>query len=145
MGTEESIAIFLDKEELIAPVVTSVITSGTGYIQGNFTLERAQDIALLLESGRLPVPVELIQERDIDAILGVDSLNRSVVAGLVGLGLVLLFMALYYRVPGVVAAVALLIYAALLLAIFKILPVTLTLSVSPRRYCRWVWRWMPTS
>ncbi len=128
VGTEESIAIFLDKEELISPVVTSVITSGTGYIQGNFTLQRAQDIALLLESGRLPVPVELVQERDIDAILGVDSLNKSVVAGLVGLGLVLLFMTLYYRVPGAVAAVALLIYAALLLAIFKVLPVTLTLS-----------------
>ena len=128
VGTEEAIAIFLDNEELIAPVVTSIITSGTGYIQGNFTLERAQDIALLLESGRLPVPIELIQERDIDAILGADSLNRSVVAGLVGLGLVLLFMALYYRVPGVVAAVSLLIYAALLLSIFKILPVTLTLS-----------------
>ena len=128
VGTEESIAIFLDKEELISPIVTSVITSGTGYIQGNFTLQRAQDIALLLESGRLPVPVELVQERDIDAILGVDSLNRSVVAGLVGLGLVLVFMTLYYRVPGAVAAVALLIYAALLLAIFKVLPVTLTLS-----------------
>ena len=128
VGTEESIAIFLDKEELIAPVVTSVITSGTGFIQGNFTLERAQDIALLLESGRLPVPVELVQERDIDAILGVDSLNKSVIAGLVGLGLVLLFMTLYYRVPGAIAAVALLIYAALLLAIFKVLPVTLTLS-----------------
>ena len=128
VGTEESIAIFLDKEELIAPVVTSVITSGTGFIQGNFTLERARDIALLLESGRLPVPVELVQERDIDAILGVDSLNKSVIAGLVGLGLVLLFMTLYYRVPGAIAAVALLIYAALLLAIFKVLPVTLTLS-----------------
>ena len=128
VGTEESIAIFLDKEELISPVVTSVITSGTGYIQGNFTLQRAQDIALLLESGRLPVPVELVQERDIDAILGVDSLNKSVIAGLVGLGLVLVFMTLYYRVPGAVAAVALLIYAALLLAIFKVLPVTLTLS-----------------
>ena len=128
VGTEESIAIFLDKEELISPVVTSVITSGTGYIQGNFTLQRAQDIALLLESGRLPVPVELVQERDIDAILGVDSLRKSAIAGLVGLGLVLLFMTLYYRVPGAVAAVALLIYAALLLAIFKVLPVTLTLS-----------------
>ncbi len=128
VGTEESIAIFLDNEELIAPVVTDVITSGTGFIRGTFTLERAQDIALLLEAGRLPVPIELIQERGIDAILGADSLRRSVVAGLVGLGLVLVFMALYYRVPGIVAAVALLIYAALLLAIFKILPVTLTLS-----------------
>ena len=86
VGTQEAIAIFLDEEELIAPVVSSVITSGTAYIQGNFTLERAQDIALLLESGRLPVPVELIQKRNIDATLGVDSLNRSVVAGLVGLG-----------------------------------------------------------
>ena len=109
-------------------MVTSVITSGTGYIQGNFTIERAQDIALLLESGRLPVDIELIQERDIDAILGADSLNKSVIAGLVGLGLVLLFMTLYYRIPGAVAALALLIYAVLLLAIFKALPVTLTLS-----------------
>ena len=128
VGTEEAIAIFLDGEELISPVVTSVITSGTGYIQGNFTIERAQDIALLLESGRLPVDIELIQERDIDAILGADSLNKSVIAGLVGLGLVLLFMTLYYRIPGAVAALALLIYAVLLLAIFKALPVTLTLS-----------------
>ena len=128
VGTQDAIAIFLDGEELISPVVSAVITTGTGFIQGNFTLERAQDIALLLESGRLPVPIELIQERDIDAILGSDSLNKSVVAGLVGLGLVLLFMTLYYRVPGVVASLALLIYASLLLAIFKLMPVTLTLS-----------------
>ena len=128
VGTSDQIAIFLDGEELIAPVVTSVITGGTAFIQGNFTFERASDIALLLEAGRLPLPIELIKEQSVDAILGADSLRKSVVAGLIGLGLVLLFMVLYYRAPGVIAAGALIIYTALLLAIFKIIPVTLTLS-----------------
>ena len=129
VNTPEQIAIFLDEEELIAPVVSSVITGGAAFIQGrDFSVERVRDIALLLESGRLPIPIELVQERDVDAILGADSLAKSVVAGLVGLALVFLFMALYYRIPGLVAAVALLIYAAFVLAIFKIIPVTLTLS-----------------
>jgi preprotein translocase subunit SecD len=91
-------------------------------------LERVRDVALLLESGRLPVPIELIQERDVDAILGADSLRKSVIAGLVGLGLVLAFMVLYYRVPGIVASVSLIIYASMVLAIFKLMPITLTLS-----------------
>ena len=72
--------------------------------------------------------IELTRERDVDAILGADSLSKSVVAGAVGLALVLLFMTLYYRAPGVIASAALLVYAILILAIFKILPVTLTLS-----------------
>ena len=123
------IAIYLDGRELIAPVVTQAITSGTAIIQGNnFTLEETVDIALQLEGGRLPVPILLVQERDVDAILGADSLQKSVVAGAVGLGLVFLFMILYYRVPGVIASVALLSFAILVLAIFKLLPVTLTLS-----------------
>ena len=83
---------------------------------------------MLLESGRLPIPIELIKERDVDAMLGADSLAKSVKAGLAGLGLVLLFMALYYRAPGIIAAVALMIYAILVLAIFKMAPVTLELS-----------------
>ena len=128
VGTNESIAIFLDGEELISPVVQAVITTGVATISGGFTLERSRDIARLLESGRLPVPIELIQERDIDAILGADSLRKSAIAGAVGLALILLFMVLYYRVPGVVAALSLLIYSTLVLAIFKLLPVTLTLS-----------------
>lgn len=123
------IAIFLDDKELIAPTVTQPITSGTGIIQGrDFTLDRARDISLLLEGGRLPLPIELIQERDVDAILGADSLKKSALAGIIGLLLVFLFMILYYRVPGVIASIALLIYAVLVLAIFKLLPVTLTLS-----------------
>ena len=124
----DSIAIFLDDEELIAPVVRQPITTGTAIIEGGFTLERAQDISLLLEGGRLPFDITLIQERSVDAILGSDSLAKSVVAGVVGLALVFLFMTLYYRVPGLVASLALLIYTLLVLAVFKLMPVTLTLS-----------------
>ena len=128
-STQDQIAILLDDEELISPVVQSPITSGTSIIQGSqFTIQRVRDLALLLESGRLPVPIELVQERDVDAILGADSLRKSVIAGLIGLALVMLFMTLYYRLPGGVASVALLIYALMVLAVFKILPITLTLS-----------------
>ena len=124
----DSIAVFLDGVELIAPVVRQPITTGTAIVEGGFTLDRANDISLQLEGGRLPIPITLIQERGVDAILGADSLAKSVVAGMVGLGLVFLFMTLYYRVPGLVASVALVLYAAMVLAIFKLLPVTLTLS-----------------
>jgi preprotein translocase subunit SecD len=128
-GTTDLLAIFLDDEELIAPGVTQAITGGAAFIQGrDFTPDRARDIAQLLEAGRLPIPIELVQERDVDAILGADSLRKSVIAGLIGLALVLVFLVAYYRVPGLVAAVALIIYGVLMLAIFKILPVTLTLS-----------------
>ena len=128
-GTSDQLAIFLDDQELIAPVVQTAITGGSAFIQGrDFTIDRVRDIALLLEAGRLPLPIELIQERDVDAILGADSLKKSVVAGGVGLALVLFFMTAYYRVPGLIAALALAIYAALVLAVFKLLPVTLTLS-----------------
>jgi preprotein translocase subunit SecD len=128
-GSPDQIAIILDGVELIAPVVNQPITSGTAFIQGaGFTFERVQDIALLLEGGRLPLPITLIQERDVDAILGADSLRKSTIAGAVGLALVLLFMIAYYRAAGVVAAISLTMYAVLLLAVFKLLPVTLTLS-----------------
>ncbi len=125
----DAIAIFLDEEELISPTVSSAITSGAAIIQGrDFTVERVRDVALLLEAGRLPIPINQVEKRTVDAILGADSLRKSVIAGLIGLGLVLLFMVLYYRVPGAAAAVALVIYAALILAIFKIIPITLDLS-----------------
>ena len=128
-GVRDQIAIILDGKELIAPVVNSPITQGTAIIQGpDFTIERVKELALLLESGRLPVPIQLIQERDVDAMLGADSLRKSVVAGITGLCLVLLFMILYYRLPGLMASFSLLIYAVIVLAIFKLIPVTLTLS-----------------
>ena len=128
-GGPDLLAIFLDDKELISSRVISPITGGAAFIEGrDFTFERVSDIALLLEAGRLPVTIELIQERTVGAILGADSLAKSVVAGLVGLALVLLFMVVYYRAPGVVAAAALVIYAMLLLAIFKIIGLTLELS-----------------
>ena len=105
------------------------ITGGSAFIQGpDFTFDRVRTIAISLESGRLPVPIEVIQERSVDATLGKDSLNKSLIAGMVGLGLVLLFMVIYYRLAGLVAASSLVIYAILLLSIFKLWPITLTLS-----------------
>jgi preprotein translocase subunit SecD len=91
-------------------------------------MERVRTIAIQLESGRLPVPLKLVKESTVDAVLGADSLRRSLMAGLVGLALVFLFTIIYYRVPGIVAGMALLIYASIALAIFKLLPVTLTLA-----------------
>ena len=96
LNTDDRLAIFLDEEELIAPGVNQVITGGSAYIEGrDFTPDRVRDISQLLEAGRLPIPIELIQERDVDAILGADSLKKSVVAGAIGLLLVIIFMILY--------------------------------------------------
>ncbi len=126
------IAIILDGDELLAPVAKSPILNGQGFIEGSkqdpFTVEEVQRIAIQLNSGRLRVPLELIQETTVDAILGSESLEKSLQAGLVGLGLVLLFMIAYYRAAGLVAAVALANYVIIALAVFKLLPVTLTLA-----------------
>ena len=122
------IAIIMDEQLLLAPVARSWIRDGRTQISGNFSREEAQTRAIQLESGRLPVPLKLIQESDVDALLGSESLRNSLIAGLVGLGLVLVFMILYYRMAGVVAAFALVFYAIIVLAIFKMIPVTLELA-----------------
>lgn len=128
-GTNNRTAIFLDDEVLLAPVAQKAILGGQAYIEGpTFTLQRVQTLAIQLEAGRLPVPIEVILEQDVDATLGADSLRKSLLAGYAGLGLVILFMALYYRAPGVLATLALVVYVSLLLAIFKLVPVTLTLA-----------------
>ena len=129
LNTDDRLAIFLDEEELIAPGVNQVITGGSAYIEGrDFTPDRVRDISQLLEAGRLPIPIELIQERDVDAILGADSLKKSVLAGAIGLLLVIIFMILYYRIPGLIAGITLILYASFLITVFKLIPVTLTLS-----------------
>ena len=127
----DRLAIFLDDEELVAPGVDQSvggIAGGRAIIEGRFTPERARTIAIQLRSGALPVELHLIQERTVDATLGDDSLQKSLIAGGVGLVLLLIFMIVYYKIPGLVAALALVMYTALLLAIFKGIPVTLTLS-----------------
>ena len=128
-GTGDRIAIFLDDEELLAPVAQQAILGGRAIIEGqNFTTERVRTISIQLESGRLPVPIRVIQEHDVDATLGKEALEKSLQAGYIGFGLVVLFMILYYRVPGFIAALALISYVALVLAIFKLIPITLTLA-----------------
>ena len=125
--SDEVIAVFLDEKELIAPVAQAHIRDGRSQITGGFNREEARTLAIQLKSGSLPVPLTLIQEESVDSILGKESLRLSLMAGLVGLGLVLIFVVAYYRAAGVVAAVALIYYAAVTLAIFKLVPITLTL------------------
>lgn len=126
--TTKRIAIIMDDQLLLAPVARAWIRDGRTQISGNFTREEAQTRAIQLESGRLPVPLKLIQESDVDALLGEESLKNSLIAGLVGLGLVFVFMIIYYRMAGVVAAFALMFYAVIVLAIFKMIPITLELA-----------------
>ena len=97
-------------------------------MSGNFSAERVRTISIQLESGRLPIPIVVVQESSVDATLGAESLRKSLIAGIAGLGLVLLFIVMYYKVPGLVAVMALVMYTVVLLAIFKLVPITLTLA-----------------
>ena len=129
VGVEtKRIAVFLDDELLIAPVSLAWIRDGRSSITGNFSREEASTLAIQLQSGSLPVPLRLIQQSDVDALLGSASLERSLMAGLIGLGLVLVFMIAYYRAAGIVAALALAFYTVIVLAVFKLVPITLGLS-----------------
>lgn len=122
------VAILLDGQVLMAPTVQTVISDGTAQITGQFTAEQTKQMALLLNSGALPAPVKVIQQRTIGATLGQDSINKSLVAGLVGLGIVAFFMIANYGRLGVLADFALIIYSLVVFAIFKLVPVTLTLA-----------------
>ncbi|MBD1827083.1 protein translocase subunit SecD [Microcoleus vaginatus GB1-A2] len=131
-GTGRSIGIFLDEIMISSPVVgvefaQTGITGGSAVIQGNFTTQEANDLAVQLRGGALPVPVEIVENRTIGASLGKDSIQSSINAGIGGLVLVLIFMVAYYRLPGLIANIALLIYALLTWAAFVLLGVTLTL------------------
>jgi preprotein translocase subunit SecD len=122
---QKPLGIFLDNKLISAPTVQSVIED-RGVITG-VTINDAKTLSIQLNSGSLDVPLAIIQRSDIDATLGADSLQKSLIAGLIGLVLVVLFMITYYRVPGVVASISLLIYGVLVLAVFKLIPVVLTL------------------
>lgn len=119
--------VFLDEFPISAPVVQTPITNGTGQISGNFSLEEAKTLANLLNSGSLPVPIKLIEQRTVEASLGQESMQKSVIAGLVGLSMVIAFMAIYYGRLGILASLALLIYGVLTIAIYKLVPIVLTL------------------
>ncbi len=120
------LTIVLDKEVISSPVISAVIED-KGTITGNFTLAEAQQLATQLRFGSLPVPLRIESTRQVGATLGEQSIAASIRAGIIGVIVVLLFMLIYYRLPGVLADVALIIYVLLSFAVFKLLGVTLTL------------------
>jgi preprotein translocase subunit SecD len=131
-GTGRSIGVFLDNDPISTPTVgaefaATGISGGKAVITGNFTTATATDLAVQLRGGSLPVPVKIQEIRTVGATLGRDSIQSSFYAGIGGLGLVMVFMAVYYRLPGIIADVALIIYSILTLAAFNLLDVTLTL------------------
>ncbi len=121
------LAIVLDKKVISAPIINSAITGGQGVIQGNFTVDTANALAVQLRYGSLPVPVKIVESQTVGPTLGADSVRKSVLAGAIGLAVVVLFMALYYRLPGIIADLALVTYAILSLMIFKMVGFTLSL------------------
>lgn len=130
-GTGRVLGIFLDGTLISSPSVavdyaTTGITGGRASIS-TFTTEQAAELAIQLRGGALPVPIEIVENRTVGATLGKDSVRRSLYAGIGGLILVLIFMVLYYRLPGVIADIALIVYALLTFALFSLLQVTLTL------------------
>nr|MBP9761309.1 protein translocase subunit SecD [Candidatus Magasanikbacteria bacterium] len=122
------IAIFLDGAAISIPNVNTVIPQGKAIITGNFTIKEAQELAQRLNTGALPVPIELVSQQSIGASLGAVSLAQSVKAGVVGILLIMVFMLFYYRLPGLVSIFSLSLYVALTLAVFKLVGVTLTLA-----------------
>ncbi len=122
------LTIVLDKRVISSPVINTEIPDGAGVIQGSFTQESANALAVQLRYGSLPVPLKVVETRIIGPTLGEDSLNRSLVAGLIGFAIVILFMGIYYRLPGITADISILLYAAIVFAVFKLIGVTLTLA-----------------
>ena len=122
------LAIYIDDVLISAPVVREEISGGKAQITGNFTVEEARELARNLNAGALPVPIKLISQTSIGPTLGSISLQKSLKAGIWGFLGVILFMILVYRFSGVLAGLALMIYAGILLSLFKLIPVTLTLA-----------------
>ena len=120
------LAIVMDKTILSAPVIRAQITDA-GIIEGDFTLEEAQNLAIQMKYGALPVPLKVVDVRTVGPSLGEDSVRRSLLAGTIGVIVVLLFMLAYYRLPGFIADLALLSFVAFNMALYKVIPVVLTL------------------
>lgn len=124
----QPIAIYFNGELVSQPVVQTEITGGTAQITGNFKYEEAKKTVDLLNAGALPVPAKIVEENTVGPTLGADSLDKSKTAGVVGIALIMIFMLVWYRVPGLIANFSLVIYSVIVFAIFKMVPVTLTLA-----------------
>lgn len=123
----QPLGIFLDGNLISAPRVNSPITGGKGIIEGGFGADEAKTLAIQLKAGQLPVPLKMVENRTVGPTLGQEAIERSFFAGSIGLGMVLVFMLWYYRIPGIMANLALFLYALFNLAVFKLIPITLTL------------------
>lgn len=122
------LAIYIDNVLISAPVVREKISQGRAQITGRFTPDEAKKLAQNLSAGALPVPIELISQETVGPTLGAISLQESLRAGVIGFLAIIIFMTIFYRLPGVLASISLTIYVILVLALFKIIPVTLTLA-----------------
>jgi preprotein translocase subunit SecD len=122
------LAIVLDKQIISAPSIQTQIPDGKGVISGSFTYDEANTLAVQLRYGALPIPLKVVETRSVGPTLGQESLEQSLIAGLIGFAVVIMFMVIYYRLPGIVAVIAILIYAVITFAIFRYIPVTLTLA-----------------
>jgi preprotein translocase subunit SecD len=128
-----ALPIFLDGEPISAPVVQQEIIGGSAVISGNFSTEEAKNLSIQLNAGALPVPIKILEQRTIGATLGEESIQKSVIAGVIGVVIIMIFMAVYYGILGLIADLALLIYILVTIAVmrtglFVIPPVTLTLA-----------------
>lgn len=124
----KTVAIFLDDQLLSAPKVNEEIPNGKAIISGKFSLDEAKRLSIALNAGALPVPLKVIEQRNIGATLGAESIHKSLLAGIIGLSIVALFMIVNYGFLGVVADIALIIYSLIVFALLKLIPVTLTLA-----------------
>jgi len=122
------LAIYIDNLPISTPVVQDKISGGRAQITGDFTIDEAKELARNLNAGALPVPITLISQQSVGPTLGAVSLEKSLKAGLIGFLLVILFLVVFYRLPGLLASLALAVYIALILSLFKLIPVTLTLA-----------------
>ncbi len=122
----KTVAIYLDGEVISAPVVREAITGGQAQISGNFTPEEGKKLVGRLNSGALPVPISLISTETIGATLGEQATNAGVKAAIIGFLAIAFFLIIWYRLPGLIASIALVIYIAITLALYKLIPVTLS-------------------
>lgn len=124
---EKPIAIILDKKIISAPNVKTPITEGKGIITGSFSTEDMKDMVVKLKAGSLPIPVKIVETRIVGPTLGRDSVDKSKIAGIVGFVFIFVFMLLYYRLPGFLSSIALVIYSVLTISILCLIRTTLTL------------------
>ena len=127
-NVDKMVAIFLDGNVISAPRVQQKITGGSAVITGTFTLPEAQELAKRLNAGALPLPISIVSQYQVGATLGASAVEQSFLAGIIGMILVVIFMITFYRLPGIIASVSLLIYTLIIITLFKLIPIVLSLS-----------------